>query len=152
MTQLLMKKIKNGFTLVELLVVVAIIGILVAISLAAFSQTKKNARDLKRKSDLEQIRASIEVYRTDCKTYPATLTLGGVLEGPEGSACEGEIYIALVPNDPINSTYKYYYRFVSANQYLLCAYLETGTTPDSECGDNCGVSEAKECNYSVTNP
>ena len=137
----------KGFSLIEMLVVISLVGILMTISLIAFSQVKKNARDNKRKADLEQIRSSLEIYRTDCKTYPQTLSFGGNLTGAETN-CLGEEYLALVPNDPLSPTYAYSYLRSSANNYFLCAYLETGSASSTACQSGCVAA----CNYEVDNP
>ena len=137
---------KGGFTLIELLVVIALIGILMAISLAALSQSKKSARDTKRKSDLEQIRSALEIYRTDCRTYPADLDFGGTLVGLQ-SVCD-ETYLTRVPDDPTSPTFNYYY-IGGINTYTLCAHLETGdAVAPGGCGNNCNG----ECNYAVFSP
>lgn len=141
---------RQGFTLVELLVVISIIGVLLALSFAAFSNTKKSARDGKRKADLEQIRSALEIYRTDCKTYPATanVVFGSSLTGVEVS-CLNNIYMAEVPKDSLTPTYNYRYNRVSQNSYVLCAYLETVTATVTGCGGQCGTVD---CNYKVVNP
>lgn len=51
-----------GFTLIELLVVMAIIAILSALSLMGLSAARKAARDTRRKNDLGQYRAALEVW------------------------------------------------------------------------------------------
>lgn len=141
------KKNNQGFTLIELLVVIALIGILMAISLAALSQSKKSARDTKRKSDLEQIRSALEIYRTDCRTYPADLDFGGTLVGLP-VICN-ETYLTQVPNDPTSPTFSYYYMSTGANNYTLCAHLETG---DDVAAGGCGSNCNGECNYAVFSP
>ncbi len=72
----------QGFTLVELLVVVIIIGILSAIAIPAFLNQRKKAVDASIKSDLKTIATSLETYYTDNMTYPETATqadAGGVI-------------------------------------------------------------------------
>jgi len=139
---------KKGFSLIELLVVISIIGVLLALSFSAFSNTKKSARDGKRKADLEQIRSALEIYRTDCKTYPAAVSFGNPLTGAE-TPCSTNVYMAEVPVDPLAGTYDYRYNRVSQNSYVLCAYLETGSGTVTGCGGQCGT---KDCNYKVINP
>lgn len=60
---------RRGFTLIEILVVVAIIGILATIILASIDQARKNSRDKVRMSDLEQAKAALQIYATANNTY-----------------------------------------------------------------------------------
>ena len=55
-----MVKSKSGFTLIELLVVIAIIAILATIGALVYTGLQKNARDAKRKVDIESIASSME--------------------------------------------------------------------------------------------
>lgn len=57
-------KINKGFTLIELLVVVAIIAILSTIGLTLFNGAQQNARDARRKSDIDAIAAALEGKRS----------------------------------------------------------------------------------------
>lgn len=66
------KKMK-GFTLVELLVVVAIIAILSVIGLTIFSTAQANARDARRKSDVDAIAAALETKRAPGSIYYSTI-------------------------------------------------------------------------------
>jgi general secretion pathway protein G len=140
----------KGFTLIELLVVISIIGVLISLSFVGFLQARVSARNGKRKADLEQIRSALELYRNDCKTYPGTVASGSSLTGPVGSPCAGVVYMQQVPSDPITPTYNYRYRFVSKNNYFLCAYLEGVAAKPTNCTNNCGGSIA--CNYETANP
>ena len=59
-----------GFTLVELMVVVSIIGILTSIVYANFGDSRKIARDNVRKTDLKDLQVAIELYKAQNGRYP----------------------------------------------------------------------------------
>lgn len=66
-----MKQTKNkGFTLVELIVVAAIIGILWTIGFVSFSESIPDARDAQRKSDISKISSSMKLYKQKKWAYP----------------------------------------------------------------------------------
>lgn len=125
--------------------VLAIVAVIMGASLVGYMGVRKSARDGKRKADLEQIRAALEIYRNDQRTYPA----GNLLFGTGALAFGGETYMELVPNDPLSPTYSYSYRYLSPNQYYLCARLETVGTVATNCLNSCG---SLTCNYQVANP
>ncbi|MGB9707408.1 MAG: type II secretion system protein [Microgenomates group bacterium] len=130
------KKNKKSFTLIEILVVATIIGLLLSGGLISYSQLTKQARDNRRKTDLEQIRSALEMYRSENSIYP----------NYPGSSCSGlqpilTPYIGKIPNDPKPNQYNYYCE-ISTNTYTISAYLETLRNP---CSGNCGQT----CTYSV---
>ena len=61
---------KKGFTLIELLVVIAIIGLLSSIVLVILKGTRDKARDVRRLSDMRQIRLALELYYDSNGNYP----------------------------------------------------------------------------------
>ncbi len=69
-------KNKEGFTLIELMIVIAIIGILAAIAIPQFSKYKQRAAKASAISDAKNLASSIEAYYSDYDTYPSTLTPG----------------------------------------------------------------------------
>lgn len=106
---------KRGFTLIELMIVITIISLVAAFGLAANYRTaQKTARDGRRKSDLEQVRSALEMYRTDTESYPGGgySGLGGVLV-PD--------YLNPLPLDPKNSDPYIYTYSGGGNSYSLCA-------------------------------
>ncbi len=153
------KKRNKGFTLVELMVVMVIIGILAGLTLTAFVGSRKTARDGKRKADLEQIRSALEMYRADKGQYPP-LDGGGwctQISNPTYPQVKNALeagYIASVPQDPLYAgTYQdYFYRRINNSQYALYAELETLNVNDdfSGCARIGGTNN--EYDYKVTNP
>ncbi|MBI2590671.1 MAG: prepilin-type N-terminal cleavage/methylation domain-containing protein [Candidatus Blackburnbacteria bacterium] len=148
------RKVSRGFTLIELLVVISIIGILIGLTVVAFQSAKASARDAKRKTDLETIRSALDIYRTDCGDYPATLPAPGsplIGDGTPASCATGNIYISAVPGDPLYTAgYLYSYPPPPGSSYVLCASLETQTTGGAPGG--CGSCGTAACNYKVESP
>ena len=89
-----MKRGAKGFTLVELLVVVAIIGILAAIAIPQFSQYRKKAYDSTAKSDLRNLVSAEEAYYADNQVYKQfQCTLGGAPNVDIGAKCSKNVTI-----------------------------------------------------------
>ncbi len=55
-------KLFFGFTLVELLIVIAVLGVLATIGIMTFPAAQKRARDTRRRSDLKQYQTALELY------------------------------------------------------------------------------------------
>lgn len=130
---------KQGFTLIEILVVATIISMLAAGGFVSYSTFTKKARDARRQADLEQIRGALEQYRSTISSYPLKIASGQAL-----SDVNGNVYMSKVPSDP---TSKYTYNFTnSATTYELCTYLEGNSNSPGGAGPICG---AAACNYCV---
>lgn len=87
---------QRGFTLVELTIVLAIIGILATgfITVINIPVQLQKARDGQRKSDVLNIKSALEIYRTDQRTYPASLPACGQ---PLTGGVPAATYIQRVP-------------------------------------------------------
>jgi len=127
--------LKNkGFTILELIVVVAIIGILTSIILFAISDSREKGRNARRHRDAHEIRSALNLYVTDNGTYP---TNGSeweiIIDGTDylTNDLEGAGYFSEVPLDPLNEgVYVYKYRPEdNARNYNITYCLE----PNEEC-------------------
>lgn len=130
----------KSFTLIEILVVTTIIGLLAAAAVVTYSQLTKQSRDAKRKTDIEQIRSALEMYRSNNDAYSAytgNCASYTALTTPTK-------YIQSMPTDP-KTDYNYYCS-ISPTDYSIGAYLE-GTTSTCSATLSCGT--AIDCNYCV---
>lgn len=67
--------VETGFTLIELMIVVAIIGILAAVAIPRFAQMLEKAREGATRGNLGALRSAIHIYYADNEaSYPADLT------------------------------------------------------------------------------
>jgi len=71
-------KKRKGFTIIELIVVISIIGILASLGISSYSNVQKNARNSKRKGDLKQLSLALADYYSQNGRYPSTCP-GGAL-------------------------------------------------------------------------
>jgi len=65
---------KKGFTLVELLVVISIIGLLSTIAIVSLGSARAKSRDTKRIADMKQLSTALEQYYSDQGGYPSVTT------------------------------------------------------------------------------
>lgn len=66
-----LKRKQSGFTIVELLIVIVVIGILVALVVTTFSGIQRKARNTERESDIKAIHSQLEAYFNEAGVYPA---------------------------------------------------------------------------------
>ena len=73
-----LKRKQSGFTIVELLIVIVVIGILAAIVITTFTGVQKKGRDADRKSDINAIYSQVEVYFAQEGKYPTLDNMNNV--------------------------------------------------------------------------
>ncbi|MDB5160917.1 MAG: fimbrial protein pilin [Candidatus Saccharibacteria bacterium] len=66
----LKKKAASGFTIVELLIVIVVIGILAALVVTTYNGIQQKARDTERKTDINALHSQIEAYQAQNGKYP----------------------------------------------------------------------------------
>lgn len=142
-----MKHTYKGFTLVELLVVVAIIGLLAGIAVVSVNSVRVKARDAKRIADVKQIQNALELYNnTKGGQYPLNKAAqsvdltGKVLSEEKGidTTGGGEIYINVIPADPTTGRKYEYTQCAKADTALL--YCEKyGIRFETEASSSVGV-------------
>jgi len=131
---------KKSFTVIELLLVIAIIGLLFSIVLVASSGARAQARDAKRKADIDAIRKALEFYYIEHDRYPKKTAWVSLEENPtldtgeKFSEAVGK-WLPIIPKDPLwgktketGDLYSYQYRTTDdAKEYKIHVEMESGT-------------------------
>ena len=136
---------RKAFTLVELLVVMAIMGILTIITVSQFRTARKRANDVARKGDLNAVAKALQMYFADYGVMPdMDDSSGGQIEvesevktwGGEfaDNASTPYVYMKKLPVENTSGWPQYCYKTDDDNKkYALFARLEVKS--DSECVD-----------------
>ncbi len=93
---------KKGFTLIEILIVVAIIGLLSSVVLIGLGSFRARGRDAKRIADIREVQNSLELYYAKYNTYPMTINSWSDLRTALTSPGTG-IGVSSVPDDPLSN-------------------------------------------------
>ena len=105
---------QKGFSLVEILIVISIIGILSGVGLTVSGSIQKSTRDAQREADLRVLQSALQQYYADQNAYPNTLapelTNGSAVTNCSGkpSPCNPtKTYLNKTPIDPGGTFYSY---------------------------------------------
>jgi len=109
---------QRGFTLLEILVVISIIGILLGLGSVAFSTAQKKGRDARRRSDMKAVQSALEQYYSVNSTYAA----------PIGATCGSSLAGSCT---------------TAASSYCACAVLED--TTGGNYGAGCAAGTTHFC-------
>lgn len=122
-------KKQDGFTLLELLIVIVIIGILALIIVPGLASGPKRARDAQRKSDMRAVKNALETYYNDNNAYPVGATYGTSDTTGIGTNLVSS-YLPHLPIDPKNTGVYVYSYNGTATTFTLQAHVEN--TKDSQ--------------------
>lgn len=151
-----MKKVRlparQGFTLMEILIAIAIIAILTAIGIVSYGSINRGARNAKRKSDIGQIQSALELYRSDFGYYPAVNTTS--LDDASNLENDDDFttYLSVVPTDPRDNVYLYQAMSLNDGQYY--GYCIASMLEPSELATDttCSGALPSGYNYGRKNP
>lgn len=166
--------VKRGFTLAEMIVVIAIIALLATVVMFNVQEGKKKARDAQRLSDLQQVQLALRVYRDVHGNYPLTGCGAGTGKwaspGPGNQVWYAECsdyipglapnYIAKLPTDPIseNTLNSGFFYLSDGVNYKLMVHntVEKGIinkgTSFARCPATCSQSYCSQPSYAVYSP
>lgn len=127
---------KKSFTLIELLIVIATIGLLITIGLVSFKSAQAKARDSKRITEVGTLFKALELYYDDNTKYPEQGTWGCIEDtiGEAGGFAEKmKPYLPKTPQDPLypreyEPGKKYCYEYKTENEgkeYKIHVQMET---------------------------
>ena len=135
---------RSGFTLMELLVVIAVIGLLSGIAVVSLNKSRAKARDAKRKADLQQLDTAIQFYISSNPTLGLPAIAGWCARITPTAIGSHNGYAdfrdAIVPKFmaqlPLDPTYGnkagdyYFYNINDSSDYTLLSVLENASDPN----------------------
>jgi len=111
---------KQGFTLIEILIVVAIIGLLASVVLVGLGSFRTRGRDSRRIADLREVQNGLELYYTKNQSYPDAASWDAL----KTALISAGIGLSDIPNDPIIGRNYGYCKTSDNYNYVVAAYLE----------------------------
>lgn len=140
-----LKSKQQGFTIVELLIVIVVIGILALLVVTTFSGIQQKGRDTERQTDIKAIHSQLEAYYAQNGSYPETGSLDAAFVAAEMKGLDEDALsdpkntaAGIADAAPAAGTYQYWYTATAdgggactaaagdCTAYTLTARLESG--------------------------
>jgi general secretion pathway protein G len=120
----------RGFTLIEIMVVVVIIGLLAAVILPNIFSNLSRAQITKAKSDIQAIEGGLTMYKLDNYKYPSTdLGLNALVQRPNDPTVRNWRdggYLKRINNDPWGNPYQYVFPGTRGQEFDLYSFGADG--------------------------
>ena len=134
---------QGGFTLIEIMVEVVILGILAALVVPQVMNRPDQAKVTVAKGDIKAIGAALDMYKLDNYSYPSTQQgLDALVEKPSGNPqpknWNRDGYLKRVPKDPWGNEYQYLSPGTKGGQYDLYSYGADGKQGGSDLNADIG--------------
>lgn len=124
-----MKNYRKGFTILELLVVVAIVGLISSLLLVNIQNYRERSRDAKRVEDMKTIQNALELYHTSHLFFPicgsAEIEIGGVSDDCLSATLVADGAARAVPTDPLGASTG---TCGDPASFVYCYFSDAGTT------------------------
>ncbi|MFC1635000.1 type II secretion system major pseudopilin GspG [Planctomycetota bacterium] len=128
----------KGFTLIELMIVVVILGLLATIIMPRILNRPEQARRMKAKIDIRNIESALALFKTDTGRFPTTSEgLEALVSDPGIKGYNRDCYLDKVPVDPWGNRYIYVCPGVASKDYDLESFGKDGEDGGTE--DNADV-------------
>ncbi len=124
------KQREKGFTLIEMLIVIAVIAVLAGVVLTNVSGFQASARDTRRMGDLRNVQNYLELFYNRCGYYPGSISGTSCETGdPQDwealtATMESNNFTSNFPNDPVDGRTYYYEAGTDNLDYVIGAELE----------------------------
>ncbi|SEI25576.1 general secretion pathway protein G [Pseudomonas asplenii] len=134
---------QRGFTLIEIMVVVVIIGVLGALVVPQFMGRTDQAKVTAARTDIQAIGTALEMYRLDNFHYPSTQQgLEALVSQPLGTPAaknwNPQGYLKRLPVDPWGTPYQYLNPGTRGSGYDLYSFGADGLSGGTEWGGDIG--------------
>ena len=118
---------KRGFTLIELMIVVVILGLLATIIMPKILDRPEQARRVKAQADIRSIQSMLALFKTDTGRFPTTSEgLAALVTNPGLDGYSREGYLDRTPVDPWGNPYIYICPGLHSKDYDLESYSKDG--------------------------